>query len=103
MLEGTPHTEKSEAVLCYALELMEEAGIPVSPEQQMTLTSHVCAMVDRSVNGGEIPFIDKEMFSEVSSHSIELAASVCNRLTNLVDGEKYLLSIHFESAKLQIL
>ena len=40
------------------------------------------------------------MFSEVSQHSIQLAQKICEEIPNLGEGEKYLLSIHFESAKL---
>ena len=76
MLNESLHTKQCEAVLGYALELMKDACIPMSVEQQMTLTSHICAMVNRSINGGEIPFIDKEMFSEVSPQSIISSSSL---------------------------
>jgi len=82
------------------LTLLQDAGIQMTLLQRLTLSSHICAMVDRNFDGGEIPHIDKEMFSEVSKQSIDLAGQVCQWLPNLVEGEKYLLSIHFESARL---
>ena len=99
VLSKCHYPEVAKEKLSVTLNLLRDAGINMTLVQRLTLSSHICAMVDRSFDGGEIPHIDKEMFSGVSDHSIDLAAQVCQLLPNLVEGEKYLLSIHFEAAK----
>jgi len=100
ILGRCPYQEVAKEKLATTLEMVEAAGIKMTLLQQLTLTSHLCAMVERSKDGGEIPEIDPEMFSEVSDLAVNLAEQVCNLLPNLAVGEKYLLSIHFETARL---
>jgi PRD domain protein (TIGR03582 family) len=93
-------TQACTNVLSYVQKLLKKECIQMTEAQWISLVSHVSAMVHRSIHGGLIPAIDKTMFEEVSSHSIELAEAVCHLLPHLQEDEKYLLSIHFESAKL---
>lgn len=99
ILEKSGDVEKGKKVLSDTTLLLEKENILLTEPQVLSLASHLSAMVHRSLNGGEIPPIDKELFSEISEHSLELAEQVCFMLPNLDEGEKYLLSIHFESAK----
>jgi PRD domain protein (TIGR03582 family) len=87
-------------VLSYVQQLLQKECIQMTEAQWISLVSHVSGMVYRSIHGEAIPAIDTTMFEEVSSHSIELAEEVCRLLPRLQEDEKYLLSIHFESAKL---
>ncbi|GGE79886.1 PRD domain-containing protein [Priestia taiwanensis] len=86
-------------VLLFVQHMLKKECIPMTETQWISLVSHISFMVHRSVHGGRIPTIDKAMFDEVSRHSINLAESVCHLLPCLQEDEKYLLSIHFESAK----
>lgn len=72
----------------------------MTESQWLSFVSHASGMVYRSINNETIPTIEAEMFSEVSQESIEMASAICKQIGNLADDEKYLLSIHFEAAKL---
>lgn len=100
ILARCKYREIAEEKLILTLAMAEAAGIKMTLVQQLTLTSHLCAMVERSQEGGEIPEVDPAMFSEVSELALNLSAQVCELLPNLAVGEKYLLSIHFEAARL---
>ena len=100
ILGRCPYQEVAKEKLEKTLAMVNESGIEMTLVQQLTLTSHLCAMVERSQDGGEIPEVVPEMFSEVSALALGLAQQVCDLLPNLAIGEKYLLSIHFESARL---
>lgn len=94
------YPEIAKEKLDITFQLLQEADIHMTQLQKLTLSSHICAMVNRNFDGGEIPPIDKEMFKDVSAHSIGLALEICQLLPNLPEDEKYLLSIHFEAAKM---
>ena len=87
------------SVMELTLSLLEKEKIETSRHQQVGIASHLSAMVHRSLTGEELPHFETELFSEISAHSIGLAAEVCGFLQNLSESEKYLLSIHFETAK----
>jgi len=100
ILEKTAHIEVAKEKIELAISMAKEVGIEMTFTQRLGISSHLCAMVNRHFEGGDIPDVDPEMFKEVSQTSIDLAARVCELLPNLVEGEKYLLSIHFEAARL---
>lgn len=87
-------------VLNFSQGLLEEKNITMTESQWLSFVSHISGMVYRSTHNESIPAIEKEMFSEVSQDSIEMASEICNQISNLQEDEKYLLSIHFEAAKL---
>ncbi|GAB2023497.1 PRD domain-containing protein [Pseudolactococcus yaeyamensis] len=68
--------------------------------QWRILVNHVNEMVNRSKEGGTIPEVDAQLFSEISKTSLKLAEEIVSEIGHLSPDEKYLLSIHFESAKL---
>lgn len=100
ILSKCHHPDVAKEKFEITLKLLTEEGINMTLVQKLTLSSHICAMVDRNFDGGEIPDVDEELFSEVSNHSISLADQICQLLPNLAKSEKYLLSVHFEAAKL---
>lgn len=100
LLERSGDSETCKELIQFTRELLEKEQIHLSDSQLLSLTSHLSAMVYRSINKEPLAPIDKALFSEVSDQSIELAAKICGRLEGLQDDEKYLLSIHFESAKM---
>ncbi|GAX47763.1 PRD domain-containing protein [Pseudolactococcus reticulitermitis] len=99
--------------LYHELELSEEVqtvmqeieaslkAIAVKPTdlQWRILANHVNEMVNRSKEGLTIPEVDAQLFSEISQTSLQLAEKIVERIGHLSPDEKYLLSIHFESAK----
>ena len=87
-------------VLTYSKTVLGTKKIIMTETQWLSFVSHVSGMVYRSINMEAIPTLEKEIFNEVSQDSIEMASDICKQLSNLHDDEKYLLSIHFETAKL---
>lgn len=100
LIEKSGDIETCNKVLHSTKELLDGADIKMMEAQWLSLVSHISAMVNRSITKEPISPIDSGMFSEVSNESIELAAKICGMLPNLIEDEKYLLSIHFESAKI---
>lgn len=87
-------------VLTYSKKVLTTKKIIMTETQWLSFVSHISGMVYRSINMEAIPALEKEIFNEVSQDSIGMADDICKQLSNLHDDEKYLLSIHFESAKL---
>ncbi|CAM7545827.1 PRD domain-containing protein [Enterobacter intestinihominis] len=83
----------------YAL-LARHNIIPNAVQEQM-LTSHVRAMAHRSVTGEPLPEVEAELFDEISPDSMQLAREVVAQFGNLPDEEAWLLSVHFEVAKVK--
>ncbi len=93
------------AIICKELlintqNLLIEEKVKMNDTQWLSLTSHLSAMVYRSIHKEQIAPIDVNLFNEVSLESINLAEKICMMLPNLHVDEKYLLSIHFEAAKM---
>jgi PRD domain protein (TIGR03582 family) len=88
-------------VMKYTEGLLSEEKIKMTDAQKLSLLSHISAMVYRSKHKEMIQSVDRNLFQEVSKQSIEMAGKVCNKLPHLHEDEKYLLSIHFETAKME--
>ncbi|MGX6445486.1 PRD domain-containing protein [Neobacillus sp. K501] len=100
LIQKSGDAEKCSSLLQFTEDLLKKSEIKMNDAQCLSLVSHLSAMVYRSINKEPINPIDKEMFNEVSSESINLAEMVSSKLPDLHEDEKYLLSIHFESAKM---
>jgi len=100
LIDKSGDTEVCEEVLDYTKELLKEANINITEPQWLSLVSHLSAMVERSINKEFIKPLDQSLFAEVSSQSLDLASEICGKLDHLHEDEKYLLSIHFESARM---
>ncbi|GLB60156.1 PRD domain-containing protein [Cytobacillus sp. NCCP-133] len=98
--------EKSEEpLLCkkimnFAEQLLSQENVVMTNAQRLSLLSHISAMVYRSKHNEKIQPVDTFLFQEVSEGSINMANKICEILPDLHKDEKYLLSIHFESARL---
>lgn len=88
-----------EQVLAQIHALLCGAAIVPNAVQQQMLASHIRAMVMRSRTGEPLPEVDRELFDEISPHSMQLAEQVVASFGNLPIEEAYLLSVHFEVAK----
>ncbi|GKX61908.1 glycine dehydrogenase [Pragia fontium] len=78
---------------------LKEEGAYTTEVQQQMLESHVKAMVLRAKTGEPLPEVDRSLFEEISSESMQLAERAVNALPGLPIEEAYLLSVHFEIAR----
>ncbi|AVF36877.1 PRD domain-containing protein [Rahnella sikkimica] len=82
------------------IQLMQGAkNITTTDVQLQMLTSHVKAMVLRSMSGEPLPEVEKDLFDEISDESMQMAEEVVSWFGNLPIEEAYLLSVHFEVAR----
>ncbi|WP_107837829.1 hypothetical protein [Metasolibacillus meyeri] len=100
IIERSGDAKKCRELLAETKDIMAKSAIVMDETQWLSLASHLSAMLYRSIHQEPIQPLDSTMFSEVSQGSIELAVAVCGLLPNLHADEKYLLSIHFEAAKI---
>ncbi len=89
----------TEWVLAEITAMLNAENIFTNAVQQQMLTSHIRAMVLRSITGEPLPEVDKSLFDEISAHSMQMAQQVVDKFPNLPIEEAYLLSVHFEVAK----
>nr|WP_246584719.1 glycine dehydrogenase [Yersinia kristensenii] len=89
----------TERVLGEITAMLNAENIFTNAVQQQMLTSHIRAMVLRSITGEPLPEVDKSLFDEISAHSMKMAQQVVDEFPNLPIEEAYLLSVHFEVAK----
>ncbi|TKI07003.1 PRD domain-containing protein [Martelella alba] len=81
------------------MDMLKTRNIRLNEVQEQMLTSHVKAMVRRSLTGEPLPEVDVSLFEEISPDSMDMAREIVARLANLPVEEAYLLSVHFEVAK----
>ncbi|WP_145562016.1 PRD domain-containing protein [Yersinia aldovae] len=89
----------TERVLAEITAMLNAENIFTNDVQQQMLTSHIRAMVLRSITGEPLPEVDKSLFDEISAHSMQMAQQVVDKFVSLPIEEAYLLSVHFEVAK----
>nr|WP_274613858.1 glycine dehydrogenase [Yersinia enterocolitica] len=89
----------TERVLAEITAMLNAENIFTNAVQQQMLTSHIRAMVLRSITGEPLPEVDKSLFDEISAHSMQMAQQVVDKFPNLPIEEAYLLSVHFEVVK----
>ncbi|WP_392433209.1 glycine dehydrogenase [Yersinia sp. HM-2024] len=89
----------TERVLAEITAMLNAENIFTNAVQQQMLTSHIRAMVLRSITGEPLPEVEKSLFDEISAHSMQMAQQVVDEFPNLPIEEAYLLSVHFEVAK----
>lgn len=100
IIDKSGNPDLCKVVLSYSKSILVENNIVMTEVQWLSFVSHISGMVYRSTYKEALPPIEKEIFSEVSQDSIVLASIICQQMNHLQDDEKYLLSIHFEAAKL---
>lgn len=100
LYEKSENPQLCREAMLFAEKLMLQENIKMTEPQILSLLSHISGMVYRSLNKEEIQPVDRNLFNDISNHSIHMAKQVCELLSDLHEHEKYLLSIHFESAKI---
>ncbi|WP_314066840.1 PRD domain-containing protein [uncultured Vagococcus sp.] len=99
IVNESQYQEKLKAIMMSAEKLLNKAGIEPTEIQWTILINHLNEMIRRSTEQEKLPEIDVKLFDEVSEVSLELAEVIVNEIANLSVDEKYVLSIHFETAK----
>ncbi|UJD91150.1 PRD domain-containing protein [Rahnella aquatilis] len=89
----------TEQVLKDIQAIQSAKNIYTTDVQLQMLTSHVKAMVLRSITGEPLPDVEKDLFDEISAESMQMAEEVVSWFGNLPIEEAYLLSVHFEVAR----
>lgn len=100
IIETSAHREQLEEILAYTDQLAEELALDLDEIQWTALVNHLNEMVRRSQTGEKIPAVDVLLFAEVSEDSLGMARKIVARAGNLPEDESYVLSIHFESARM---
>jgi PRD domain protein (TIGR03582 family) len=99
LLTKSGDRKRCEQVFDLSQTLCDAVQISMTEVQQLSLLSHLSAMVHRSLTGEKLAPIDRTLFAEISTESLTMAKKLKESLTNLEEDEIYLLSIHFEVAK----
>ncbi|VDG22563.1 PRD domain-containing protein [Lactiplantibacillus mudanjiangensis] len=99
MLAKAKHPALTIDALQLAFDLMRQSQIEPTELQIVILTNHLSEMVDRSISGERLASVDPEMFSSISPVALMIASQIVTHIGHLADSEKYVLSIHFETAK----
>lgn len=99
VLREAKHQQETADALTFVFKLMRQAGIQPTELQLVILINHVSEMVDRSMTGEQLPAVDPEMFDGVSDVAMNIASQLVEHIGNLADSEKYVVSIHFETAR----
>lgn len=76
------------------------ADIRLTELQWTVLINHLKEMILRSTLSEKMTGVDPTLFAEVSADSLQIACDIVREIGNLSEDETYVLSIHFESAKL---
>ncbi|RYL97048.1 PRD domain-containing protein [Sporolactobacillus sp. THM7-7] len=88
-------------IICEIRKQLDDRNVILTQSQTLGIASHVSGMIQRSHQGKKMKVENKALFSDVSNDSLELATQICCMIRNISEDEKYLLSIHFENAKLE--
>ncbi|KAF1302577.1 PRD domain-containing protein [Candidatus Enterococcus willemsii] len=99
MIDASAHKNQLEEMIAYTNQLMKEYNIEATELQWTILINHLNEMIRREKSQERIPQVDPEMFAEVSAEALSIAEAVTRKIGELPIDEKYVLSIHFESAK----
>ena len=83
----------------FTAELTRQNHLVIEGHRWQALANHVIAMVDRCVTGEKLLEFDTALFHEIGASSIGMAQQIVEHIGNLDEREKYLLSVHFEIAK----
>lgn len=99
IITTSEYQRELEALIDWLDAELSAANIEPTDLQWTILINHLNEMFRRSKEQERIPEVDPEMFSEVSAIALDIADGVVKRISNLPQDEKYVLSIHFETAK----
>ena len=100
IVDGSVVPVRLKEVIAFTDEKTRAAGIQLTELQWTVFINHLNEMIIRSVNAEKMSGVDPTLFTEVSADSLQIAKDIVTMIGNLAEEETYVLSIHFESAKL---
>jgi len=100
IIEESSYPETTSEILLFTIEKLKEMEIYPTEIQLIVLTNHLGEMVKRSKRNEMLMSFDIEIFNSIPEDSLKNAEMVVDKVGNLVNEEKYLLAVHFETAKL---
>lgn len=104
IIEKSNYQEDLNKLINYTFSLIEKSGLHPTTIQEKVLINHLSEMVVRAKTGKLLEEIDPSIFNKVSSNSMKIAKNIVSYVTKnigkLAKSEKYVLSIHFETMKL---
>ncbi|SBO17218.1 transcriptional regulator [Carnobacterium divergens] len=86
-------------IIDFTLAKLRTFEIVPTEVQLVVLANHLGEMIRRSQTNERMMRVDPLMFSEVSKEALALSQAVVKKVGNLAVDEKYVLSIHFETAR----
>lgn len=99
IVDESPYKEELMEVIRYCKALLGKEAITPTELQMTILINHLNEMLKRSYASEKMAEVDPEMFAEVSAEALMIADQIVQKIGNLAEAEKYVLSIHFEAAK----
>ncbi|MDH6363217.1 PRD domain protein (TIGR03582 family) [Enterococcus sp. PF1-24] len=100
IVEESPHASQLTEVVVFTKAALDELAIQPTELQWTILVNHLNEMIKRWLNKEELQNVDISLFTEVSAESIALAERIAEKIGGMPKEEAYVLSIHFESAKM---
>ena len=100
IIEESQNQGKLEQVIDLVRELLTEYGIVPTELQWMILINHLNEMLKRSQGEEKLSKVDQNLFREISKEAITISEKIVRNIGNLTEDEVYVLSIHFETAKI---
>ncbi len=100
ILEASTCREQLEETFEWLELLLDQYKIQPDELQLTMLLNHVDAMLVRSLNSEEMMRVDPQLFAEVSPEALQISTEVVQKIGNLSEAEKFILSIHFEAARI---
>lgn len=101
IIKNCKSPEKAISIFESSWEIAERECLKITGYKWQSLANHISAMIDRSCTNEMLEGFDIGMFSEISESSLKISAEIVNLIGNLSEVEKYLLSVHFETAKME--
>lgn len=100
IINESSYPEETVDIFLFTKKELEKRNIFPTEIQLVVLTNHLGEMIRRSKENEKLMAFDIEIFADVPEDSLELSEKIVNKIGNIVDEEKYVLSVHFETAKL---
>lgn len=99
MIADAKYPSRTKQVFNFTLIEMKKKQLRPTHTQLLVLANHLGEMVTRSNEHQQLTAVDPKLFDQVSRSAMEIAEKVTNKIGDLAESEKYVLSIHFEAAK----
>lgn len=104
IIEKSKYQQELEQVVLFTFSLIERNNLKPTSVQKNVLINHLSEMVDRAEEKRYLDEVDPAIFNKVSKSSLQMAQKIIDyvekKVGKLAKSEKFVLSIHFETMKL---